>query len=684
MKKNAKPNILPVITLGAGALGLYLQMWLQATGIDSSGLLRTDHPSNTLLFILTGAVMLIMLLYLSQVKDIPAYKYLFPQSVPAAVGCMIAAAGVLASVVMEVIQNQDILSIISCVLGVLTAISLISTGICRQKRKRPNYYLHFAITAYLMIHVVSQYRYWSSEPQLLNYIFQLLASVFLMLCCYYRTLLDTGVNNRRRYVFFNYCALFFCCLSLLSEDWLFYASMGVWMASEQCSLAPKRRVIRMKLPENVLYCIELLEDNGFNAYVVGGCVRDTLLGLNPDDYDLCTNATPEQIASTFSHHALVRNGEKHGTIGVVLEGKVYEITTFRTEGGYTDSRHPDWVEFVPTVEEDLARRDFTINAIAYSPTQGYIDPFGGQQDLRDDVLRAVGEPTKRFEEDALRILRGVRFAIRYHLTLDEATETAMQECAPLMDNLARERVYTELSKLLPLATAQDMIRFAPIITQVIPELAPAVGFDQHNPHHEHDIYTHTAHVVGAAPQDLTLRLAALLHDVGKVNTFTLDSNGIGHFYGHARVGAETANEVLLRLKAPTAVRERVVLLIAQHMTLLEPDKRVLLRWLNKYDAETIRQLLALQRADFGSKPTDYTAEDPFAYTEQLLKQICEESCLSTKDLAINGDDLLALGAAEGPHIGHCLEFLLELVQGELINNEKEELLTAAKDFFSKE
>lgn len=691
MENNSKPNILPVITLGAGALGLYLQTWLYATGVDKSGLLRNDHPANILLLILTAAVMAVMIFYLHGVRDIPAYRYLFPQSLPAAIGCMVAAAGVVVTVIMELVQSPDTISLISCVLGFLTAASLISTGICRQKRKRPNYYLHFAITAYLMIHVVSQYRTWSSEPQLQMYVFQLLASVFLMLCCYYRTLLDTGVNNRRRYVFFNYCALFFCCLSLVSRQWLFYASMAVWMASEQCSLAPRRRVVRMNLPENVLHCIELLENEGFNAYVVGGCVRDSLLGLTPQDYDLCTNATPDQIADTFSHHALVRSGEKHGTIGVILEGQVYEITTFRTEGGYSDSRHPDWVEFVPTVEEDLARRDFTVNAIAYSPTQGYLDPYGGQQDLTDNVLRAVGDPATRFEEDALRILRGVRFAIRYRLKLEEETEKAMIACVPLIDKIAVERVFSELCKLLPLADGEDMIRFAPIITHIIPELAPAVGFDQHNDHHDHDIFTHTAHVVGAAPQDLAVRLAALLHDVGKVSTFSLDENGIGHFYGHARAGADMANDILLRLKAPTALRERVVLLIAQHMTILEPDKRVLLRWLNRYDAETLRQLLALQRADFGNKHTEVsvetgeeTAENPFDTIEQLLDQICEDTCLSIRDLAINGNDLLELGVQRGPHIGHCLNFLLELVQSELIANEKEELIKTAQEFFSKE
>ena len=707
-KNNSKLNILPYVTLGAGALGLYLRIWLYATGVDSAGLLRTDHPASLLLFILSGLMLLLLTVYLRQVKDIPPYKYLFPQSLPAAIGCMIAACGVLVSVFTELRRQQDTITLVSCVLGVLTAVSLVFTGICRQRRKRPNYYLHFSITAYLMIHLVSQYRAWSAEPQLHNYFFQLLASVFLMLCSYYRTLLDTGVNNRRRYVFFNYCAIFFCCLSLLEVDWLFYGSMGIWMLSEQCSLAAKRRVAPMQLPKNVLYCINTLEDAGFNTYVVGGCVRDSLLGLVPHDYDLCTAATPDQIAAAFSHHPLVRSGEKHGTIGVVLEGDVYEITTFRTEGGYTDSRHPDWVNFVTRVEEDLARRDFTVNAMAYSPTQGYIDPFGGRQDLKAQILRAVGDAETRFHEDALRILRGVRFSIRYRLTPEQQTEEAMHHCAPLMDSLARERVFSELCRLLPLATASDLIRYQPIITQIIPELADAVGFDQCNPHHQYDIYTHTAQTVEAAPQELTVRLAALLHDVGKMHTFSQDEDGTGHFYGHAKVSAEMADEILQRLRASNALRERVVFLISQHMTVLEADKKLLMRRLSKYGEEAVKQLLSLQRADHCSKRivkapveledilditetedlemldgiTEDLPEDPFVETALLLQEICSEApCLTTKDLAINGTDILALGVKPGPHIGQCMTFLLELVQDELLSNTKEALIRAAKDFF---
>jgi len=214
----------------------------------------------------------------------------------------------------------------------------------------------------------------------------------------------------------------------------------------------------MVLPEAVLYCISRLNKAGFDAYCVGGCVRDSLLGIVPHDYDLCTNATPEKIRQVFADHALVLAGEKHGTVGVVIDRQVYEITTFRTEGGYQDSRHPDWVTFVPTVEEDLSRRDFTVNAIAYSPEKGYIDPFGGQRDLSSHVLRAVGDPTTRFTEDALRILRGVRFAVRFALTPEPATEKAMTALAPALDKIARERIFDELCKLLPTVKAADLLR----------------------------------------------------------------------------------------------------------------------------------------------------------------------------------------------------------------------------------
>ena len=436
----------------------------------------------------------------------------------------------------------------------------------------------------------------------------------------------------------------------------------------------------MFLPEYVADCIRILEEAGFAAYAVGGCVRDALLGLTPQDYDLCTCARPDEIRRVFAGFRLILAGEKHGTVTVMMEGEPVEITTFRTEGDYTDSRHPQWVEFVPEIEKDLARRDFTVNAMAYSPTRGFADPFGGREDLKNKILRAVGHPERRFAEDALRILRGVRFAVRYGLTVEDATIRAMETLSPRMEALSRERVFDELCKLLPLVSAEDLLRYGPILTQVIPELAPLQGFDQRNRHHIYDAYTHTAHVVAAVPADLTLRWAALLHDLGKPASFTLDEQGEGHFHGHAAISAELANEILHRLKAPTALRERVVLLIEKHMVWLEVTKPTIRRWVSRLGMETMEQLMCLQEADTGSKGTEDPAENPyFSGIQALMHQIRQEdACLQIKDLAVNGHDLMDLGLS-GKAIGQMLNRLLELVMDETVENEKAALLARIQE-----
>ena len=431
----------------------------------------------------------------------------------------------------------------------------------------------------------------------------------------------------------------------------------------------------MFLPEYVLRCLTALENRGFASYAVGGCIRDAVLGRTPQDYDLCTAAEPAQIKAAFPENRLILAGEKHGTVGVITDGGVVEITTFRTEGTYQDNRHPDWVAFVADVKEDLARRDFTVKAMAYSPIRGFVDPFGGREDLQKGILRAVGDPDARFREDSLRILRGVRFAVRYSLTPDAETEKSMVSLAPLMENLARERVFDELCKLLPLVSAEDILRFAPVLAQVIPELAPMVGFDQRSPHHAYDIYTHTAHVVGNTTPELTLRWAALLHDTGKVATFSTDETGRGHFYGHAQESATLADSILRRLKAPTALRERVVFLIEKHMVLLQPQRNTLRRQLSRWGEEPLRQLLSLQQADFCSKGVAEDGTDFAAILAMLEEIVAENACLTVKDLAINGHDLMALGCS-GPEIGKTLEFLLSQVLDETLPNERQALLDA--------
>lgn len=436
----------------------------------------------------------------------------------------------------------------------------------------------------------------------------------------------------------------------------------------------------MKLPQTIVTILDTLENHGFAAYVVGGCVRDSLLGLTPADFDLCTSALPEQMEQVFAGQRLVLAGEKHGTVGVCTDTGVVEITTFRTEGDYRDSRHPDWVRFVGDVEQDLARRDFTVNAMAYSPTRGFADPFGGRQDLENKILRAVGAPEKRFREDALRILRGVRFAVRYGLTVEPETRRAMDDQAGGLDSLSRERVFEELSKLLPLVTGADLLEFASIMGAAIPEIAPMIGFDQHSPHHAYDLYTHVAYVTGAVPGELTVRWAALLHDIGKVSTFTRDETGRGHFYGHASAGAELAEQVLLGLKAPARLRRQVVELIGAHMTRLQPDKKQLRRQLSRLGWEQLEREFWLQQADMSSKGVTEPGEgEIFPEIRRLLEEIRrEDSCLKITDLAVNGEDLMALGY-QGRQIGTCLHWLLEQVLEETLPNDRQALLLAAKE-----
>ena len=436
----------------------------------------------------------------------------------------------------------------------------------------------------------------------------------------------------------------------------------------------------MFLPDYILRCISALEAAGFQAWAVGGCVRDAILGLTPNDYDLCTDALPEQTEAVFAGYPLILNGKKHGTVGVILDKQVVEITTFRTEGDYRDNRHPEWVEFVPDITQDLARRDFTVNAMAYSPTRGFADPFGGRVDLKNHVLRAVGDPEKRFREDSLRILRGARFAVKYHLEPEAATEQAMAELAPLMDNLARERVWDELCKLTLLADANDLLRFAPVITQVLPELLPQLGYDQCNHHHIHDLYTHTALVTAAMPQNLALRWAALLHDIGKPATRTEDEKGEAHYHGHAQVSAQMADAALLRLKAPTALRETAVLLIDRHMVWFDINKKTVRRWISRLGFEIFDHLITLQHSDCIATGTAGEAElAHFDEIRRLAEEIrVENACLTLKDLALNGHDLMALGY-KGKAIGEKLNSLLNRVLEEELPNEKAALTAALQE-----
>ena len=673
MTQLLKKYILPFATLAAGAVGLLLRCWLFAAGQE--GLLPENHIAGILLMLLLAAVLVFCFRTVKKADVSAGYAKLFPKSTLAGVGIALGAEGM--GCAGFAVEAMGALGLLLPVLSVLGCGALLMGAYCRARGMKPHCFLYGIFAIYLIVYALAKCRAWGAEPQLQVYFFPLLAILFLLMAAYYRAELASRTGNCRRYVFFAQAALFCCCVSLKGEDWLFCLSGAVWVATDFCRLSSRRE---MELPDTVQFCMEKLERAGFEAFAVGGCVRDSLLGITPHDYDLCTNARPEETAKLFEKYTLVRSGEKHGTIGVVVEGQVIEITTYRTEGGYQDSRHPDWVEFVSNLSDDLARRDFTVNAMAYNPKTGYVDPFGGRQDLENKVLRTVGVPEERFSEDALRILRGVRFAVRFGLTPEAETLLAMKDLAPTMEKLARERVFDELCKLVPLVTAQDLLAYRDILVQVLPVLAPCVDFQQHSPYHLYDVFGHTAHVVEACPGDLAVRWAALLHDCGKPDCFTKGDDGMGHFYGHAQLSARLAEDMLTRLKAPTALRKQVCLLIDQHMTPLEPDKRLLRRRLGQHGEETVRQLLALQRADVIGLGTsdDLTLFDSI---EQVLAEVlAEDACLSLKDLAVNGEDLLDLGFVPGQEMGKCLNWLLEQVQNEALPNEKEALLAAAKEF----
>lgn len=637
-------KLLPWLALGAGIVGAGLRLAFSHLGADDRGLLPAAHPTLILLYILMVLVPTLLFLALRNVNNNRPYEKLFPAGIAPLVGCVLGFLGISYNFICNMRNATDLLSVLTLIAAVPAALCLLLIGYCRWKALKVHYAFHSIITLYLTLQLVSFYRTWNTLPQLQGYLPQLLALVFLMLSGYQHSALNAGIGKCRAFSFYNLGSVFFCLSAAVDSRWPFYLGMAAWCLTSQCTLEEKPRTAPMVLPQDVLSCISTLEAAGYKAYAVGGCVRDHLLGRKPADYDLCTDATPEQMCQLFSQHELVRNGEKHGTIGVVLSKKLYEITTFRTEGGYSDTRHPDWVEFVTDLKQDLARRDFTVNAIAYSPAEGFVDPFGGQQDLKNKVLRAVGEPEVRFREDALRILRGVRFAVRFDLTPEENTLSAMERCAPLMENLARERVCSELCKLLPLISETQMGQYRTVITQVIPALGSA------------PLYDAAARVVGLTPPELPVRLAALLYLLGE----------------------EMAENILRQLRVSNVLRERTLGLIRLLVTPLSGDKKQLRHLAGQLGNEALGQAIALQKAVAqaqGQDTTDLEMADLLLHTIQR-----DGSCLSVKDLTITGSDLLSLGAQPGPHIGKCMQSLLSLVQEDVLANTKEELLEAAKAF----
>lgn len=435
------------------------------------------------------------------------------------------------------------------------------------------------------------------------------------------------------------------------------------------------------IPAEVNAAVTRLENAGFPTFLVGGCVRDLLRKKAPQDYDLTTAATPEEMKQVFCGERLLETGLRHGTLTLLTEqAGGLEITTHRTEEGYSDGRHPDAVRYSRRIEDDLSRRDFTVNAMAWSPKRGLVDLYGGQEDLQKKCLRCVGDPHKRFEEDALRILRGARFASCPGFSVEPATKQAMLEQASLLQSISVERLATEFEKLLCGENAEEvLLQFREVIAVFIPEIRPCFDFDQRSDYHNLDVYRHICRVVAGVPPQATVRLAAFFHDIEKPRAFFF-KNGKGHFRDHPAMSAETCTQVLQRLRFPKRTVQDVSLLVAQHDGVLDipsPQEAAAVL-LQSIPSDLLPALLALMEADAYAKAS---AEDAVRKVRDIRRALqdlqAKKPCLSVRDLKITGDDLLALGIPKGPQIGATLLRLQKLVFENVLCNEKDALLREA-------
>ena len=433
------------------------------------------------------------------------------------------------------------------------------------------------------------------------------------------------------------------------------------------------------LPAHAARAITLLEDAGYETWAVGGCVRDSLRGVDPHDWDLCTSASPAQMQAVFADARVITTGLRHGTLTVLTDSGPLEITSFRADGGYSDGRHPDGVRFVPDVTADLARRDFTVGAMAWHPQRGLCDPFRGLDDLQDGILRAVGDPDARFQEDALRILRGVRFASQLGFTVETETAAAMRRQVGRLSCIAAERIREELTGMLCGRFAIRALRdFSDILTAVLPELAPMVGCAQQNPYHLYDVWEHSARAVGQAPAEPCLRWAMLLHDCGKPACKTVDENGVGHFYGHPKVSRDIAASLLRRLRFSGEQTARILLLVEQHDRPLGDSDKLVRRRLVQIGEGRFRDLLAIKKGDAVGQGTHPENVAELWETERRLNEVlAQDACLSLRQLAVNGNDMTALGL-HGPAVGEMLHRLLDAVVDGTLDNTQQALLAFAR------
>lgn len=444
--------------------------------------------------------------------------------------------------------------------------------------------------------------------------------------------------------------------------------------------------------KNAIKIIELLHNHGYEAYLVGGCVRDILLELEPHDWDICTNATPTEIMNCLHSNRIMHYepGLDFGTITAILNGEEFEVTTYRKETGYADNRHPDKIEFTQSLQEDLCRRDFTINAMAFDVVNNkLVDPFGGHIDLDNRILRTVGNPNDRFSEDALRILRAIRFAIRFNMNIENSTEYAMIRLLDNLDSISKERVTQELEKMLTSGNSvtKYFLEYSCIIAKIIPEIGECIGFEQNNKYHKHNVYEHMLAVVDLCKSnDFIIKLSALLHDIGKPKAYTTDTDGNGHFYGHPEISYEICQEIVdKRLVLTKEQREELLTLVKYHDLNVRRTTKSLKRAMRTLGEEIIDKWFILKQADVDDHINlDIIGRDEYGWRHTSeLKQIkdeiiASEQCFSLSKLAVNGRDIMGeLGIKPGKQVGKILATLLEEVIDEKIVNDYDILIKRA-------
>lgn len=435
--------------------------------------------------------------------------------------------------------------------------------------------------------------------------------------------------------------------------------------------------MKIQLPEKVSYIIRVLQEHGYEAYAVGGCVRDSILGRVPDDWDITTSATPLETKALFAR--TFDTGIEHGTITVLLDKDAFEVTTYRVDGKYEDSRHPSEVTFTRSLKEDLLRRDFTMNAMAYNDSEGLVDIFGGLKDLQSKTIRCVGNAKARFGEDALRILRAVRFAAQLGFEIEEETRLGITELAPNLANISAERIQVELIKML-VSPNPGMIKTAyelGITKVILPEFDVMMKTEQETPHHKYSVGEHTLKSLEFVRADKVLRLAMLFHDVAKPLMKTIDENGVAHFKMHDVKGVEMTKQILRRLKFDNDTMNKVVKLVQYHDYRMPAEAKNVRRAMNKIGEELFPYYLEVRRADALAQ-SEYLQDEKLQNIEEIKFQYEEivkrQECVSLKDLAISGSDLIAAGMEPGKEIGEILNKLLELVIESPDLNQKDKLL----------